>query len=79
MKVRIENTYSDGHTSTHTVEVPAPHLDDDLENWWDEEVLVHTGDGHGEDGSLGFLYQATIVEADELPLMIGMAREWNGI
>ena len=70
--VRIENAYSDGHESQTDVPVRAPG--GDIEEWWQDEVYPHTGDGHGVDG-LGSYYKATIIHADEEEL-VGLSMEW---
>jgi len=70
--VRIENAYSDGHESEAEVSVAAPH--GDIEEWWQDEVFPHTGDGHGVDG-LGSYYKATIIRADKKEL-VGQSMEW---
>lgn len=81
--VRIENAYSDGHTSTRTVEVEAPKDDtigSDLDEWWEEAVFEHTGDGHGA-GGLGSCYTATVVGVkheydNNRAWMMGESTEW---
>ena len=70
--VKIENTYSDGRHSEGIVGVVAPSAD--LDDWWNDIVFPHTGDGHGEDG-LGSCYTATVIAADEAEL-IGKSYEW---
>ena len=73
--VRIENTYEDGHESTNTVEVDAPADPTDLEDWWDEEVFEHTGDGHGEKHpKLGSLHECTVIAGPAE--MVGQVMEW---
>lgn len=73
--VRIEDTYEDGHSAIHEHEVEAPE-DDDLEDWWDEEVFEHTGDGHGaKHPKLGSLHEARIIRADD-PTLVGKEMEW---
>jgi hypothetical protein len=89
IKVRIENSYTDGHESESTVEVEAPQsiealdevLDGAEDTWWQEVVFDHTGDGHyvevyEETGErLGSCYTATIIEADD-PALVGRTHEW---
>jgi hypothetical protein len=75
--VRITNHYSDGHHSEHQVTVPAPT--GSLEDWWEDEVWPHTGDGHGaDDENLGVCYTATIISAGkgDNPQLVGEENEW---
>lgn len=79
VKVRIENSYTDGHESEKVVTLPAPG--GDLIEWWEDEVFQETGDGHytevydatGE--RLGSCYIGTIIEADDKSL-VGEYYEW---
>lgn len=74
--VHIENDYEDGHRSGVDVEVPAPEDPEDLDNWWEDVVLPHTGDGHGAaHPKLGAVYQATVIAAAAESL-VGKSREW---
>lgn len=76
--VRIENTYSDGHTSTRHEELDAPDVAD--EQWWQDAVFPLTGDGHGaEIPGLGSHSIATIVATDRRPSarLIGRTHEWT--
>jgi hypothetical protein len=73
--VKIENDYSDGHHSEHTVEVPAPaERQGELDEWWEDVVYQHTGDGHGIDFDGGSCYTATIVAGP--PVLLGETTEW---
>jgi hypothetical protein len=75
--VRIENTYEDGHESVVEVEVETPADPTDLEDWWDDTVFEHTGDGHGADNpKLGAWYEAKITRADDEKL-VGMSMDWG--
>lgn len=74
--VRIENTYEDGHESTLEVEVGDPPNVDDLEDWWEDQVWEHTGDGHALGSGMGAWYEATIIEADDASL-VGLSMEWG--
>jgi len=75
--VKIENTYEDGHESTLEVEVEAPEVPSDLEEWWEERVYEHTGDGHGAKyPQLGSWYTATIIRAEDAQLL-GMSTDWG--
>lgn len=79
-RVRIENAYEDGHTSTaeYWLQPPADVNDSDiLESWWDEYVFDHTGDGHGtEHPNLGVYYEATVLSGPAQ--LIGQTHEWDG-
>lgn len=72
--VQIENTYSDGHRSTHTAKVPAPT--GTVIQWWEEVVYSETGDGHGAGADLGSCYTATVIAADD-PALVGQTYEWS--
>lgn len=79
VKIRVENTYSDGHESEHTAEVdpPASMATEDIDDWWDETVFDETGDGHGINRSdLGSCYTATVMEAADFPALVGQSHEW---
>lgn len=77
IEVRIENTYEDGHESTHIVHLPAP--EGDLDSWWEDVVLEQTGDGHGIDNDLGYCYEATVVGTPkDFEHLLGESREWSG-
>jgi hypothetical protein len=70
--VRIENWYSDGYESKS--EVVLDYDGGDLDDWWQDVVFEHTGDGHGVDG-LGSCYTATIIRAED-PKLLGENTEW---
>lgn len=79
--IKIENDYSDGHSSENTVilNIPEPDIkdvNDDDSEWWDEHVFNHTGDGHGVQRGIESYYTATIVGADNKEL-IGASKEWG--
>lgn len=71
--VKIENDYSDEHHSEHTVELPAPTTE--LDEWWEDVVFPHTGDGHGIDFDGGSCYTATVIDGDRKAL-VGATHEW---
>lgn len=86
MKVRIENSYTDGHESESIVDVedPPAGLDADaLEEWFADTCFPHTGDGHytdvyeatGGKVRLGSCYTATVVETSN-PAMVDYTYEW---
>jgi hypothetical protein len=84
--VKIENSYTDGHESESRVEIdegefPLTAMPD--EDWWQDYVFDHTGDGHyvevyeatGE--RLGSCYTATIVHADDdRHWLVGATHDW---
>ncbi|WP_394941161.1 DUF3846 domain-containing protein [Psychromicrobium sp. YIM B11713] len=76
-RIRIENTYCGSHESTTEVWVipPADNSTKDLEEWWQDEVFKHTGDGHGTDGSLGSLLTATVLSGPAH--LLGQSFEWS--
>ena len=76
--IKIENTYEDGHESVVTVnDIDDPVDPVDLDEWWEDTVFPHTGDGHGADHpNLGCYYTATVVEAAD-PALVGLSREWD--
>jgi len=73
--VKIENAYSDGHLSEHEVKLDTPT--GDVEEWFDEVVYEHTGDGHGIDNDLGYCHTATVIASDD-PGLLGQTYEWAG-
>lgn len=78
-KIRVENYYSDGHHSVRQTKVAEPVnlTKSGLETWWDEVVVLETGDGHGVDPDLGYGYVATVLDSAH-PALIGKSREWFG-
>lgn len=76
--VKVENYYSDGHESTHEAVVLAPANlgPDDVEQWFEDDVYPHTGDGHGVGKDLGSCYVATILATDN-PVLLGLTYEWS--
>ena len=73
--VKIENCYSDGHESKHEVVLPSPR--GSLDEWFEDEVFPHTGDGHGIDQELGYCHTATIIATDTEE-HLGAEYEWCG-
>lgn len=84
--VKIENDYSDEHHSERVVQIPGPstvewteadveYFEDVVDKWFNEVVWDYTGDGHGEDSSLGSCYTATVVAAADEQL-VGREYEW---
>lgn len=76
--VKITNDYSDGHHSEREVVVrraPRDLEEQTMDEWWQEFVFPHTGDGHGADSNLGSCYTATITAAHDARL-VGETHEW---
>lgn len=76
MRIRVDNTYSDGHTSRLFYNIPdgeVPHGREAMR----EYLWRYTGDGHGKDRDLGYAYEVTVVDADD-PALIGVTVEWAG-
>jgi hypothetical protein len=73
--VFIENAYSDGHQSVCEEPVPAPDEDDNLDDWWQEQVFPLTGDGHGDGADLGSVHVATITAGPAW--LVGKQHEWG--
>lgn len=73
MKIKVENTYSDGYESTafHDVEEATLPLDDEDALW--DELWTYTGDGHGQ--NLDAIYEITILEAAN-PALVGLSHEF---
>lgn len=72
--VKIENTYADGHESTVRIRLAAPEaLDEDsIDEWWNNDVFAHTGDGHSE--TMDASYEAKVLEGPES--LVGTTYEW---
>lgn len=79
--ILIENSYTDGHQCEQIVQLTAPSDASDLDEYWEDVVYPHTGDGHAVEvyeatgASLGTFYTATITEAAD-PALVGMTNEW---
>jgi hypothetical protein len=77
--IEVENAYSDGHESKHEVVVDAPSSlePEAVTAWFEDVVWQHTGDGHGEDSSLGSCYRATVKSAGRgCEALVGEWYEW---
>ena len=74
--VSIQNHYEDGHSSEHEITAPAPadRTEAALEEWFEEHVWPHTGDGHST--TMNAVYSASITRACSTEL-IGITHEWN--
>jgi hypothetical protein len=81
VQVSITSTYEDGHESEVEVWVPAPEGGTmPTEDWWQDEVFEHTGDGHGaENPGLGSFYEATIIRVSDPndTTMCGLSYDWS--
>lgn len=76
--VLIENSYACGRESTREVQVPPPAPGQDLQEWFDERVNEHTGDGHPCGASEHALYEARIIAAPDRPELVGEHTSWEG-
>ncbi|MCY1718574.1 DUF3846 domain-containing protein [Microbacterium sp. SL62] len=77
VRVKIENTYEDGHESERTYALTPPEDLADLDDWWDTAVYDVTGDGHGaEHPSLGSLHDATVLAGPSG--LVGKTCEFGG-
>ena len=83
MRIRVENTYENGHTSVHyhdideATELPHQALGGDphaLDYLWDT-LWEYTGDGTGE--NMYAIYEVEILDSTN-PAWIGLTYEWNG-
>lgn len=75
VRVTIRNFYADGHSSSKIVDLEPPGQD--IDEWFDEVVWPHTGDGHGDEHpKLGFRYEVEIGDAADSAL-IGLCRQWD--
>jgi hypothetical protein len=71
-RLRITNTYLDRSNST-LVTVTDPEDLSDLEDWWEDVVFPHTGDGLGGDAC----YTARVTQSP-IAALIGQEFEWIG-
>ena len=76
LTLKVENTYSDGHSS-NSVETVAVEPVADVEKLW-EQLEEFTGDGHGVGLDLGYCYTITILEAPGRADLVGLTNEWVG-
>lgn len=77
MKIKVENSYSDGHESTVEYEVP----DADVAGLSDEELDLflfdYTGDGHGAaNPKLGTYHVVTILDSP-VPSLVGYTVDYD--
>ncbi|OMC37690.1 hypothetical protein A5742_08630 [Mycolicibacterium fortuitum] len=76
LTIRVENAYSDGHTSKRVETVEVEPFED-LEQLW-EQLEEFTGDGHGIGNDLGYCFEITIVDAPGRCELVGEFNEWVG-
>ncbi|WP_311245342.1 MULTISPECIES: DUF3846 domain-containing protein [unclassified Microbacterium] len=69
VRVEVENTYEDGHSSKRLFLLPAPvdiEDPDEIEGWLEDEVFTCLGDGHGvENPKLGSLHEVKVLTGPE--------------
>lgn len=78
LTVQVENTYACGLTSGGEYQVPVPPVGADeaeMDDWWQDEVVPLTGDGHACGATERALYEATITAAPGRPALVG--RTWS--
>lgn len=77
-RVRIENTYEDGHESATEVWIALPDSLTDpesIEEWWMDDVYAHTGNGHGATNpKLGSYHEATVISGPAE--LVGQTFDW---
>ncbi|MFD7161409.1 hypothetical protein ACFV9C_42960 [Kribbella sp. NPDC059898] len=72
----IENFYPDRQSWAYVVvECPADLTPEGIEDWWEDVVFPHTGDGRGQREYA--IYTATVMVSD-LPELAGLVCEWDG-
>ncbi|SIJ20366.1 Uncharacterised protein [Mycobacteroides abscessus subsp. abscessus] len=74
LTIRVENAYSDGHTSELVQPAYVDQYTDDESLW--EALYCHTGDGHGKDRDVNAYYKVTILESPDSPDLVGLSNEW---
>lgn len=73
--VEIENSYECGRESKSTVVLELPE-GVDMDEWFEDTVQEHTGDGHPCGERENAIYAAKIVAATD-PTLIGESHEWG--
>ncbi|QWS68254.1 hypothetical protein SEA_VANLEE_138 [Gordonia phage VanLee] len=79
-KVRIPVKFTDvydgvEHERVAYVDVTVPDQDADIEEWADDQIRPHTGDGNAVDKDAG--YFAEIVSFHARPDLVGREFEWG--
>lgn len=64
------------HPRTVTLNVPLPPAGSDIEEWADDHLFPHTGDGNAINSTAG--YYAEILDAPEAPFLNGREFDWFG-
>lgn len=76
--MQFTNVYDgEEHINVCTIEVDTPPADvdaDDLEEWAEDNLLPHTGDGHAVDQDAG--YFVDIVACPDRPDLVGREFSW---
>jgi hypothetical protein len=76
MRIRIENTYSDGHEPVLVEDIP--EFDGDLadEEELNDHLWPYAGDGHGDGRDLDAIHTVTVL-ASIRPELVGRSVEWG--
>jgi hypothetical protein len=77
MKIRVENSYSDGHESMQELEIPEYTGDPDDDELFADHVRPYTGDGHGIGNRLYSMHEVTVLESSN-PALVGRVEEYGG-
>jgi len=78
MIIKVQNDYSDGHSSEHIHDVDDRSVDYALLDGIDGLVDLlweFTGDGHGDSSDVTAVYEVTVLES-ERPELVGFNWEW---
>jgi hypothetical protein len=75
LTIKVENAYSDGHTSEQIHQVDLGRFRGDEALW--DELWEYTGDGHGDSRDLCAIYTVTILESPQFPPLVGLSNEWG--
>lgn len=75
VSVKITSTYSDSYEAVCTAIVRDPAEGESVDDWFQDAVFPHTGDGHGLDSSLGSCYTAEVIAAAD-PALVGELIAW---
>jgi hypothetical protein len=63
------------HQRTEQIKVQPPEAGQDLDEWGDNEIRPHTGDGNATHDAAG--YFAEITACDDHPELVGRTFEWG--
>lgn len=78
MKIKVENWYEDGHESTQYHDIDDIALIDGDDDYLENLLWEHTGDGHGIGNKLNSISEVTILECDRYPEWVGQVHEFGG-